>query len=60
MATTLTQSSGSNGVVIILAVLIIAIAAVAAVLLMQDHRSGCDRRGDAIATVPPCLGKAAQ
>ena len=61
MATTLNQpSSGSNGVVVILAVIIIAIAAVAAVWLMQDHRSGAERVGDAIATAPQGLGKAAK
>ena len=61
MATSLNSSSGNNnGVIVILAVIIIAIAAVAAVWLMQDHRSGGERVGDAIATVPQGLGKAAK
>ena len=59
MATTNTQSSGSNGVIVILAVGIIALAAVIAVYLMQDNRSGSERVGDAIEALPNGVDKAA-
>ena len=55
MATT----SSNNGVTIILAIVIIAILAVGAVYLMQDHRSGSERIGDAVAAAPKGLDKAA-
>ena len=54
-----TTGSGNNGLAVILAVIIIAIVAVAAVWLMQDHRSGSERVGDAVATLPKGLDKAA-
>ena len=61
MATLNTASSGSgnNPVVIIIAVLIIAFLAVAAVYLMQDHRTGSERVGDAVSTLPKGIDKAA-
>ncbi len=61
MATLNTASSGSgnNPAVIIIAVLIIAFLAVAAVYLMQDHRTGSERVGDAVATLPKGVDKAA-
>ncbi len=58
MATT-TQSSGNNGLVVIIAVAVIAILAVGAIFLMQDHRSGSERVGDAIEAAPHGLDKAA-
>lgn len=60
MATTSGSTSGNgNAAIIILAILIIAILAVGAVWLMQDHRSTSERIGDAVATAPKGLDKAA-
>ncbi len=56
---TATQSNSGNGLAIILAVLVIAILAVGAVYLMQDHRTGSERVGDAVEALPHGVGKAA-
>jgi len=58
MATTATQG-GNNTATVILAILIIAVLAVGAVWMMQDHRSGSERVGDAVAALPHGVGKAA-
>lgn len=58
MATAATQG-GNNTAVIVLTILIIAILAVGAVYLMQDHRTGGERVGDAVAALPHGVGKAA-
>ena len=58
MATT-TSANNNNGMLVVLAVAIIAIIAVAAIYLMQDNRSGGERVGDAIETIPQGLDKAA-
>ena len=59
MATTTQPSSGNTGVLVILAVAVIAIVAVAAIYLMQDHRTGGQRVGDAIEALPHGVDKAA-
>jgi len=58
MATVATQGS-NNTATIILSILIIAILAVGAVWMMQDHRSGSERVGDAVAALPRGVDKAA-
>ncbi len=58
MATVATQGS-NNTAIIILAILIVAILAVGGVYLMQDHRSGSERVGDAVAALPKGVDKAA-
>ena len=58
MATIATQGS-NNTAVVVLTILLVAILAVGAVYLMQDHRTGSERVGDAIETVPQGLDKAA-
>lgn len=60
MATSnIAPSSGNNPAMIIIAVLIIAFLAVAAVYMMQDHRTGSERVGDAVAALPKGVDKAA-
>lgn len=58
MAMTATQG-GSNTAVVILTILIVAILAIGAVYLMQDHRTGSERVGDAITALPHGVDKAA-
>ncbi|WP_443747878.1 hypothetical protein [Asticcacaulis solisilvae] len=58
MATVATQG-GNNTAVVILTILIVAILAIGAVYLMQDHRTGSERVGDAVAALPHGVGKAA-
>jgi hypothetical protein len=56
---TATQSTGNNTGIIILAVLIIAALAVGAVVMMQDHRTGSERLGDAVQALPKGVDNAA-
>jgi uncharacterized membrane protein len=58
MATAATEG-GNNTATVILFILIIAVLAVGAVWMMQDHRSGGERVGDAVAALPHGVGKAA-
>ncbi len=58
MATIATQGS-NNTAVVVLTILLVAILAVGAVYLMQDHRTGSERVGDAVAALPHGVGKAA-
>lgn len=58
MATVATQG-GNNTATIILTILIVAILAVGAVWMMQDHRSGSERVGDAVTALPHGVDKAA-
>lgn len=54
-----TQTASGNGLTVILAVVIIALLAVGAIYLMQDHRSGSERVGDAVQALPHGVDKAA-
>jgi len=58
MATTAAQG-GNNTAVVILTILVVAILAIGAVYLMQDHRTGSERVGDAVAALPHGVDKAA-
>ncbi len=58
MASVATQG-GNNTATIILAILIVAVLAVGAVWMMQDHRTGSERVGDAVTALPHGVGKAA-
>ncbi len=61
MATTnSTSSGGNNAAVVILAVIVVALLVVGAVYMMQDHRTGGERLGDAVQTLPKGLNKAAK
>lgn len=58
MATTYRETTGGNTAVTALVLMIVALLAVAIVWLMQDHRSGGERLGDAVEAVPQGLDKA--
>jgi len=58
MATAATQG-GNNTAVVILTILIVAILAIGAVYMMQDHRTGSERVGDAVAALPRGVDRAA-
>lgn len=58
MAVTATQGNNNTAVVIV-TILIVAILAIGAVYLMQDHRTGSERVGDAVAALPHGVDKAA-
>ncbi len=60
MAISNSTSGGNNAAVIILAVIVVALLAVGAVYMMQDHRTGGERLGDAVQTLPKGLDKAAK
>lgn len=60
MATlTTAPGKGTNGILVLIGVAIIAILAVGAVFMMQDHRSGSERMGDAVEALPQGVDKAA-
>jgi len=59
MATTNTGPGSSNPIIIILAVLVIAMLAIGVVYMMQDHRTGSERIGDAVQALPKGVDDAA-
>jgi len=52
MATTYRGTPGGNAAGTVLVLVIVALLAAAIVYLMQDHRTGSERLGDAVNTVP--------
>lgn len=59
MAISQPNTSGGNTATIIIALLLVAVVVIGAVWMMQDHRSGSERVGDAIEAVPQGLDNAA-
>lgn len=53
------STASNNGLNMLLAIALIALVAVGAIYLMQDHRSGSERFGDAVEALPNGVDKAA-
>ncbi|MFT3998001.1 MAG: hypothetical protein QM667_11400 [Asticcacaulis sp.] len=53
------QSPSNNSFAILIGVALIALITVTAIYMMQDHRSGSERLGDAVEALPNGVDKAA-